>query len=212
MGSAPALTPPLTSSVRPGTAACPLPPPPAPALPPAPRRGLCSARGDPTAPPPVVIPPAAPAHPQPLPGTPFPAPERSEPPALQAAQHPLPVQIPGSNPCFPTWFSAPNFSPIRLLEIPANPPPQLGGRGTRQLCRPRLLRPPGIPGTTHRSLPGPGSRTTVCLPPLQFCFPYPAENERSRGFVLLHLDSVGFLSHKRVCRFLGFFICSLRLQ
>lgn len=50
------------------------------------------------------------------------------------------------------------------------------------------------------------------LPSSQFCFTYLAENNRSQGFLLLHLDSVSFISHKCICRFLCCFICSLRLQ
>lgn len=78
--------------------------------------------------------------------------------------------------------------------------------GSRRVHRSRTLGPPASRISLHFLSPTPP------LPSLLFGFTYPAEDKKSQVFLLLHLDSVSFISHKHICRFLRFFICSLRLQ
>lgn len=145
------------------------------------------------------------------------SPHQSRPtPALQAAQHLLPVRNLGPKPWFSTFFffRLPISFPICFQKFLQIPLAQLRGEDNRQLCRASLLHLTGFTGTTYWGLPVPTLQfsSPSPLPSLLLCFTYLAENKRSQGFLLLHLDSVSFISHKCICRFLCFFICSLRLQ
>lgn len=112
------------------------------------------------------------------------------------------------------FFRLPISFPICFQKFLQIPLAQLRGEDNRQLCRASLLHLTGFTGTTYWGLPVPTLQfsSPSPLPSLLLCFTYLAENKRSQGFLLLHLDSVSFISHKCICRFLCFFICSLRLQ
>lgn len=138
-----------------------------------------------------------------------------------AVQHLLPAPILRPNPRFSTFLQLPISFPICLLKSLQIPSAQCRGR------QPALLSPviplTGVTGTTYNHLPGhPCSQImyfsilptllSLSFPFFAVLFPPPSRKESSQHFLLLHLDSVSFISHKCMRRFLHFFICSLRLQ
>lgn len=172
-----------------------------------------------TAPPSALPSPSLPrAFPNPsiLPVPPAQHPQPAEPPPRGAGSVRCPYSFWVKTPAFPRFFSFQFLFPIRSQKSLQILSAQLRGNTDRHLCRGSPWISPGSQ-EPHTGAPRFPHQPSLSFPPLPlpsllFGFTYPAEDKKSQVFLLLHLDSVRFISHKHICRFLRFFICSLRLQ
>lgn len=141
----------------------------------------------------------------------------------RASAQMLPVQhlLPVPNPRFSTFLQLPISFPTHLLKSLQIPPAQCRGRTTDSSAEPPYTSNRVTGATYNHSQGHPCSQIMhfsilPTLPSLSFpflaVFPPRSRKASSQHFLLLHLDSVSFISHKCMCRFLHFFICSLRRQ